>query len=203
MIKRSFLFLALGLFLSLSGRTASAEVLAGLNADQLADLDDGGLVVTKKDIEGGVWPELTVYTRVNAPVSDVLKVFHDYDHAQDYVPNLVSARVVGQPEPDVFDIEYTSRLPLLGTTSYETRNWYETTAGGVSVRWKLLKSAMADISDGSLRVEPYEGGSVMRYVNYVKPKSAIAIVAKGAALSEVKKTVTALKAQAEKVAGVF
>jgi hypothetical protein len=62
------------------------------------------------------------------------------------------------PEPDVRDVEYTSKMPLLGNSTYSVRNWFEKAADGITVRWKLLQSPMAEISDGSLRVEPMGSG---------------------------------------------
>ena len=184
------------------GSVSAQKMLDALSPDQLKQLNNGELIVTSREIPGGVWPELTVYTKVNAPVSAVGDVFLDYDNAQNYIPNLVSAKIIAQPEPNVRDVEYTSKMPLLGKSTYSVRNWFEITAGGTTVRWKLLQSPMAEISDGSLHVEPMEGGCVMRYTNYVKPKSSIAILAKGAAQSEVRKTVTAIKKEAERRAGV-
>lgn len=189
------------LAMSLSGTAFGQKMLEALTPDQLAQLNRGELVVSSRDVPDGIWPELTVYTRVNAPVQAVGDVFLDYDNAQKYIPNLVSAKVIAQPEPNVRDVEYTSKMPLLGNSTYSVRNWYEKKPDGISVRWKLIQSPMAEISDGSLRVEPMNGGCVMRYTNYVKPKSSIAIVAKGAAQSEVKKTVEAIKAEAERRAG--
>ncbi len=179
--------------------TAPAKgLLDGLSAEQKKEIDDGQLVVVSRDSPGGVWPELTVYTRVDAPVSAVKAVFLDYNNAQNYIPNLVSAKVIGEPEPNVKDIEYTSRMPLLGNSTYTVRNWYDFSGDSVTVRWKLLQSPNAEISDGSMRVEPFGSGSILRYTNYVKPKSSLAVVARGAALSEVKKTVTAIKDESER-----
>lgn len=183
------------------GSASAQKMLDVLTPEQMQQLNKGELVVTSRDVPGGIWPELTVYTRVKAPVSAVGDVFLDYENAQKYIPNLVSAKVISEPEKNVRDIEYTSRMPLLGNSTYSVRNWYETSDSGITVKWKLLQSQQADISDGSLRVEPSEGGCVMRYTNYVKPKSAIAIVAKGAAQSEVRKTVTAIKTEAERRVG--
>jgi hypothetical protein len=178
---------------------ARADLADSLSAGQLQQLKQGQMVVESKDIPGGVWPQLTVYTLVNAPVSVVTGVFRDYKHAQDFQPDMVSAKVVSQPSPNVCDVLYTQKMPIFGTTSFTVQNTYSESDGGVTVKWKLLKSAMADVSDGSLRVEPYNNGSILRYVNYVKPKGGfIAGVAKGAALDSVKNTVAALKAEAEK-----
>lgn len=178
-----------------------ADMVSSLSADQLETLKSGEVLVSSKDMPTGGWPQVTVTTYVNAPVAVVENVFRDYDHAQDFQPGLVSAKVVSRDGPDVCDVEYTSKLPILGTTSYTVQNTFASSKDGLSVTWKLLKSSMADISDGSLQAENYGDGSILRYTNYVKPKSAIAVVAKGAALGEAKKTVAALKSEAEKRAG--
>jgi len=178
---------------------ARADLADSLSPDQMTQLKAGQLVVESKDMPGGVWPQLTVYTLVNAPVATVDAVFRDYDHAQDFQPSIVSAKIVSQPSPNVCDVQYTQKLPLFGTTTFTVQNTYSNSKGGVTVTWKLLKSAMADVSDGSLRVEPYGSGSIMRYVNYVKPKLGfLAGAAKSEALNSVKQTVSELKGEAEK-----
>lgn len=194
-MKRNFLLILLAAGFIGVGR---ADIASDLSAAQLQQVKSGQLVVTKKDIPGGVWPQLTVYTLVDAPIATIGNVFRDYAHAQDFQPNIVSAKVIAKPSPNVYEVEYTQKLPLFGTTSFVVQNTYTETPKSLDVTWKLLKSAMAEISDGSLRAEPFGDGSIMRYTNYVKPKSSIAIVAKGAALGEVKNTVTALKNECEK-----
>jgi hypothetical protein len=186
--------------LLISVGVAYAAVTSDLSQSQLKQLKAGQLVVIPTDVPGGVWPKLTVYTVVNAPVSTVEGVFRDYAHAQDFQPDIVSAKVISQPSQNVCDVEYTQKMPIFGTTTFTVQNTYsQSSDGGIDVSWKLLKSSMADISDGSLRVEPYGKGSILRYSNYVKPKlGALAGMAKGAALSSVKNTVSALKAEAEK-----
>ncbi len=191
------IFVGASVVIAMAG-IAQANVADSLSPDQLKQVEAGQMVVTQKDMPGGIWPQLTVYTLVKATVATVVGVFRDYDHAQDFQANLISAKVTSQPAPNVYVVDYTSKMPLFGTMSYTVQNTFSESNGGSNVQWKLLKSPMADISDGSLRVEPFGSGSIMRYTNYVKPKSSIAIVAKGAALSEVKNTVAALKAEAEK-----
>ncbi len=177
---------------------AVAGVADALTADQISQLKSGQLVVTSRTITGGAWPELTVYTLVNAPVSVVESVFRDYAHAQDFQKGLISANVLEHPSPDVYVVAYTSKLPLVGKTTNTVQNTFESSSGGLTVSWKLLKSDTADVSDGSLRVEPYGNGSILRYTNYVQPKSAIAGLAKWAAADSVKTTVTELKTEAER-----
>jgi hypothetical protein len=179
--------------------TGRADIASSLSADQVSQLKAGQMVVVSTDIPGGVWPQVTVYTLVNAPVPVISSVLRDYAHAQDFQPSIVSANVVAQPSPNVYNVEYTQKLPIFGTTSFTVQNTFAESKGSLSVKWTLLKSSMADVSDGSLLVEPYGSGSIMRYINYVKPKLGfVAGAAKKSALDSVKQTVTDLKTEAEK-----
>jgi hypothetical protein len=194
----SRIFLLPLIFLTAAATLAHADLAGKLSTDQLATLNSGQMVVEQKNVPGGVWPQITIYTQINAPVATVAAVLRDYPHAQDFQPSIVSAKVISQPSPNVYDVEYTQKMPLFGTTTFSVENTFSQSGSGVTVQWKLLKSAMADVSDGSLQVEPYKSGSIMRYTNYVKPKFSLAGMAKGAALDSVKTTVTELKAEAEK-----
>lgn len=178
---------------------AAASVKKELDNDQLADLQAGKLVVRSEDVPGGPWPRLIVYTKVQAPVSGVEQVFRDYESAADYTPGMVSAEVLARPDPDTYEVRYTSAMPLIGQSKSTVRNHYRHDGDTLVVSWKLIEATHADESTGELRVEPDgQGGSILRYANYVKPKSALAALARSAAVSEVKRTVEAIKKESEK-----
>lgn len=180
---------------------AQADLLDGLTAQQVAEVKAGQMVVTSKDIAGGVWPELTVYQLVKASSNDVSAVFEDYPNANKYIPNLISARMVNEPKPNVRDIEYTTKVPLFGKINYTVRNYYKNQGDKHTVSWELLESPLAKQSTGSLEVEPYGKDCILRYTNYVEPITKLAAVAKGKALEEVKATVTSIATEAERRAG--
>ncbi len=170
----------------------------GLSADQIAKLNDGEMIISEKEEEGGPWPEITVLTKVAAPLATLTKLFRDYEAAPDYQPNIVAAEVVDQPSANVVDVKYTSKMPVVGESSNTVRNTFTETADSTTVKWTLLESTTADVSDGSMVVEPFENGTLLKYTNYVQPKSKLAILARGAAVGEVKKTVRQIKAEAER-----
>jgi len=176
-----------------------SSVLEDLDEQQRGNVEAGKLVVRSEDVPGGPWPRLIVYTLVEAPVAGVEGVFRDYDSASSYTPGLISAEVLARPDPDTYEVRYTSAMPLIGQSVSTVRNKYAYEGEELVVRWQLLEATHADESTGELRVQPQgETRSVMRYSNYVKPKSALAALAKSAALNEVKKTVTAIKTESEK-----
>jgi len=174
------------------------SLLDDLSPDQLSQMKSGQMVVRPTDVDGAPWPRLQVYVKVNAPVQAVEDVFRDYSGASSYIPNLVSADVLSHPNPNTYDVRYTSTMPLVGKVSNTVRNKYSYDGNALVVNWNLLQSGLADESTGQLRVEPYGSGSVLRYTNFVRPKSSFAFLAKGAALSEVKATVAAIKKEAER-----
>lgn len=194
-------FLA-SLVLVLAGLTpapaSAAEILNDLDPEQKSQLEKGELIVRSEDVKGGRWPKLMLYTKVDAPVSSVEGVFRDYAGASSYIPNLISAEVLEHPSKDVYRVRYTQTMPLLGDSVSTVINRYSYEGSTLVVRWNLVEANYADVSEGELRVEPLGKGAVLRYTNYVKPKSSLAVMAKGAALGEARKTVLAIKAESEK-----
>jgi len=185
--------------MALLAMTASASVLEDLDETERKDLQAGKLVVQSEEVAGGPWPRLLVYTEVDAPVATVEKVFRDYDSAASYTPGLDSAEVLARPDENTYEVRYTSAMPIVGQSVSTVRNRYRRDGDTLVVSWQLLEATHADESTGELRVEPLgPDRSVIRYTNYVKPKSSFAVLARSAALNEVKKTVAAIKKESEK-----
>lgn len=177
----------------------ASPLLEDLSPAQQQEIRDGQTVVVTEDVAGAPWPRLRVYTKVNAPVSAVEKVFRDYASAPTYTPGLSAAEILRQPDADTYEVRYTSAMPLIGDSVSTVRNLYRKEGEHLVVSWKLLEATHADESTGELRVEPAgDGACVLRYTNFVRPKSSFAKLAKSAALGEVKKTVNAIKAESEK-----
>jgi len=181
--------------------TASASLKDDLSAAEIKQIESGEMVTHQKEVDGGIWPELTVYRLVKAPAKEVTSVLGDYPNAHTYIPNLIKAEVVDTPATNVKDVEYTVKLPLFSTMQYTVRNKFEAEGDTLFVKWNLLQSPLADESTGSLAVEPFGEYSIIRYKNYVKPKTKLAGVAKGAALKEVQETVLAISKEAERRSG--
>lgn len=186
------------LLLSLAAR---GSVIDDLDKSQQAELEKGEIVLRSEPV-GSVWPRLIVYVRVKATVSAMERVFRDYAGAASYIPGLISATVQRQPDPDTYEVCYVNAMPVIGESRSVVRNRYTREGDALVVRWKLIEATHADESTGELRVEPYcETTSVLRYSNFVKPKSSLAKLAKSAAASEARRTVLALKKESERRRG--
>jgi len=186
------------LVLAVTARGSS--VVSDLSPAQIGSLDKGEVVVRSEEVPGGVWPRIIAYVRIRATVDQVEKVFRDYAGASSFIPGLRKAEVLKRPDPDTYDVRYTNTMPVVGDTQSTVRNRYSRQGDALVMRWNLIASPHAEESTGELRVEPLEKlqGSIMRYVNYVRPKLSIARLAAGAAANEVKKTVLALKKESER-----
>ncbi len=164
----------------------------------LDEVAAGQIVVKSKNVAGAPWPQLSLYQVVDAPPAVLKALFNDYGSAPSYTPNLISAKVLTSNADGSKDVQYTTKVPILGKISYTVRNSYITNGNSYEVDWTLLKSPLAKSSDGSLRIEPYgQNQTLLCYTNLCVPITSLPGV-KDAALGEAKTTVRAIKAEAEK-----
>lgn len=188
------------LTLTATATLCQADMLKSVDSAQQSEIAAGQVVVQSENVEGAPWPKLTLFQIVNASPKVVWNLLTDLSAAPTYTPNLVSAKVL-QTNPDGSkNVEFTTKVPILGKINYTVRNTYKSKPGGTSeVSWTLIQSPLAKTSDGSLAVEPYGNGqSLLRYVNFVVPVTNLVAGLKGQALSEARTTMQAIKTEAEK-----
>jgi len=185
-------------FLLLSA-IARADIVKEVPKSQRDELAEGQTVVKSKDIAGVPWPQLSLYRVVNAPPSVVIDLFTDYGSAPAFTPGLLSAQVIASNSDGTKDVRYTVKVPVIQKTSYTVRNTYEQSGESYTVSWKLLQSPLAKQSDGSLRIEPYDGDrTLMCYTNLCVPITNLVSGLKNQALVEAKNTVLAIATEAER-----
>ncbi|MCK9589379.1 MAG: SRPBCC family protein [Terrimicrobiaceae bacterium] len=188
--------LALALFLSAS---LHADLVKEVPKSQRDELAEGQTVVKSTDIPGAPWPQLSLYRVVNAPPDVVSNLFTDYDAAPSYTPGLLQAQVIATNPDGTKDVRYTVKVPVIQRTSYVVRNTYQKQGDNFTVSWKLIQSPLAKKSDGSLRIEPYDGDrTLMCYTNLCVPIANLVAGLKNQALVEAKNTVLALATESER-----
>lgn len=188
--------LSLALFLSAS---IHADLVKEVPKSQRDELAEGQTVVKSTDIPGAPWPQLSLYRVVNAPPDVVSNLFTDYDAAPSYTPGLLQAQVIATNPDGTKDVRYTVKVPVIQRTSYVVRNTYQKQGDNFTVSWKLIQSPLARKSDGSLRIEPYDGDrTLMCYTNLCVPITNLVAGLKNQALVEAKNTVLALATEAER-----
>lgn len=194
-------YLAVLILVGAMGSSSGGDLKAGLTPEQLTVLASGETVITSRDLPKEAWPELTLYRVIKAPPEEVKNLLLDYKSAPSYTPGMVSAEVIAEPSPEVKDVRYTVRMPVVSKISYVVRNTYRTAGQEFSVKWDLVESPVASASRGALEVELYGKDSLLRYTNHVTPSMPMAGVLKGQALKEAKTTIEAIGAEAERRAG--
>ncbi len=188
--------LPLALFLAAS---LHADLMKEVPKSQRDELAEGQTVVKSTDVAGVPWPRLSLYRIVNAPPEVVSNLFTDYDAAPSYTPGLIQAQVIATNADGTKDVRYTVKVPVIQRTSYVVRNTYLKQGDNFTVSWKLVQSPLAKQSDGSLRIEPYDGNrTLMCYTNLCVPITNLVSGLKNQAVVEAKNTVLALATEAER-----
>jgi hypothetical protein len=188
--------LVLALFFTAS---VCADLVKEVPKSQRDELAEGQTVVKSTDIPGAPWPQLSLYRVVNAPPDVVSNLFTDYDSAPSYTPGLIQAQVIATNPDGTKDVRYTVKVPVVQRTSYVVRNSYLQQGNNFTVSWILIQSPLAKKSDGSLRIEPYDGNrTLLCYTNLCVPITNLVAGLKNQALVEAKNTVLALATEAER-----
>lgn len=185
------------LFLSLA--PLKADLAKEVPRAERANLAAGQTVVVSTDVAGLPWPNLSLYRIVNSTPDIVANLFTDYASAPGYIPGMLAAKVIATNADGTKDVRYTVKVPVLQNMSYVVRNSFSHNSQTYTVSWKLLQSAMAKASDGSLRIEPCgDNRTLMCYSNLCVPVTNLVACLKNQALVEAKNTVLAIATEAER-----
>ena len=177
---------------------AVAGIRTELTPTQLNDLERGQQVVVKEEVEGRPWPRLRIYQKVAATPEEVLAVFCDYAQATTFVPDVIKSEISRMISPCVLEVDYQIDIPMLPDESYTTRNSLSSSGDSYKVAWVLVRALQTKASEGTLRVEPAEGGALLCYTNLVTPGSSMAGLLRIPAIERMKTTVAAIVKKVEK-----
>lgn len=177
---------------------AVAGIRTELTPTQLNDLERGQQVVVKEEVEGRPWPRLRIYQKVAATPEEVLAVFCDYAQATTFVPDVIKSEISRMISPCVLEVDYQIDIPMLPDESYTTRNSLSSSGDSYKVAWVLVRALQTKASEGTLRVEPAEGGALLCYTNLVTPGSSMASLLRIPAIERMKTTVAAIVKKVEK-----
>ena len=175
------------------------SLLDDLDKAQTEQVRGGAQVIIKQDVEGKPWPRVKLYQRVRATAEEVAAVFFDYTNAKGFIPKVFKSDISNQISPCVIEVDYGIDVPILSDEFYTARNSLTSGEdGSYCVAWNLIRAIQTKASEGSLRIEDYQGGAVIRYTNFVTPGSAMAGLLKVIAIDQMRNTVHAIVRQAEK-----
>lgn len=171
----------------------ASSLLEDLDAKQIEEVARGGQVVLLQAVEGKPWPRVRVYQKVDATPEEVAAVFFDYKNAKSYVPKIIKSEVSRQVSPCVAEVDYGIDIPILPDEYYTALNTLTLeTDGGYLVTWSLVRALQTKASEGSLRIERWKDGAVIRYTNLVTPGSIMARLLRSTAIDQMRSTVRAI-----------
>lgn len=172
----------------------ASDLLKGLNAAEVAAVDQGKLLYIAHEVPNMPWPRAVVYHFVEASPREVLAVFTNYNSASTYIPNVLQSKVVNEIRPWEKEVYYELEVPVLPNETYVAKNLLSFVDNGkqMEVSWTAAKAKFFKSSVGNLRVEAYRSGTLLRYTNLVDPGSRIATILRSTAEAQVKATVAAI-----------
>ncbi|MBK26847.1 MAG: hypothetical protein CME70_22790 [Halobacteriovorax sp.] len=166
-------------------------------------LRNRGFVVKKKNINKSAWPELTIYFSVKASPLETLALFIAYEHQKNYVPGLIKSDVIKQVSPVEIHTAYEMEMPWpLSNSKYIHATVLKKNKFDIfRVDWKMIESNSADIVKGFAEFYPQDDKTIFKYRSFINPKSFLAGLFKKTMIKDVKKSLAAIRNEAERVKG--
>jgi hypothetical protein len=153
------------------------------------------LKVTKRKIEGKVWPEVTIEATVNANSLEAVAIFSAYDLQKSYIPNMVKSDVVEQPGPTNVVVAYEMKMPWPVSKSEYVHGHYLTSPkkDSYKVEWYMVRSDAADNVRGSALFEQLGPNRTrLTYISFMDPKSFFAGIFRKLMIRDVQKSIHAI-----------
>ena len=205
----TFVLPALITALVLAAQPGSAKPAASqaLGADQRARLDSGRAVVEVEEIPGSPWPRVTVKQFVVAAPGEAAAVFIEYERHAAYIPGLTRSVVSRVVSSRVVEVDYELDVPLFPNEGYTVRDSLSASPGEGTYRvdWAMVRARSTKAIAGHASFEPYrnaqtgEHGTLLTYVNFVKPGQRLAGPLRGRAIQQVQRTLDAVIREVERV----
>lgn len=168
---------------------------------QLTRLSDGKPLVLTRDIPGEPWPEMTIWQLLKCSPEEIAGVFWDSELDPSYLPGCLEAQIVSRPTPSVQKAHFRLKMPLFLPDEVYTSDIElisQTTPGSYRITWKVLESVYAKSCNGEILIQPHAGMTLVRYRNFMVPRSRIAVLLKGPGMSRVTESFQALVDQTAK-----
>jgi hypothetical protein len=144
---------------------------------------------------------MTIWQLVKCPPDVVAGVFWDSELDPAYLPGCLETRIISRPTPSLQQAWFRLKMPLfLPDEVYVSEiRLIPQDPGTYKITWKVLESIYAKSCTGEILIQPYQGAlSLVRYKNFMVPRSKIAKLLKRPGMRRVEESFQALVNQAEK-----
>lgn len=174
-----------------------------LTAARLSRIAGGNQVIIEEEVPGEPWPALTIWQRVKCTPSQLAGVFWDSELDVKYLPGCIGARIISRPRPSLQETKFTLKMPFfLPEEVYVSRIELlppsQGMPGSYKITWNVVESLYAKSCDGEIEIRPHEGMTLIRYRNFMIPRSRMAGILRGPGMSRVVESVRALVGQVER-----
>ena len=104
------------------------------------------------------WPRIRLYRTIDATPLECAAVLADYEHQQDYIRNLDTARIIRRVDPVRTEVysRYSGGTRFLPSASYTVLNEItRATDDSYAISWRLVSGSMIRSVQGSARFVPW------------------------------------------------
>lgn len=171
-----------------------------LPPSQMALLANGKPLVLNRQIPGQPWPEMTVWQLVKCSPEVIAGVFWDSELDPSYLPGCLETQIISRPTPSLQKARFRLKMPLFLPDEVYTSDieLLPQPPGSYKITWKVTESVYAKSCNGEILIRPHEGMALVRYTNFMVPRSKMAKLLKGPGIARVVDSFEALVAQTEK-----
>lgn len=176
------------------------SLIAELSIGEIEKIEAGELVLKTQDKSGSAWPEITLYTLVEASPLESMGIFSALDYQKDYVPNVLVSNPIKHISSVEVITQYELRVPFpLSNAHYTHGSIVHQYEKDFELTWYRVSSTSTDEARGSAYFTNYKNKTLFRYRSYIKPKSIFGSLVKKIMLKDVQSTVKAIKDHIEKL----
>lgn len=185
------------LLLSFTSSMALASIPSG---PELEKLKAGKLIKKVEDLKGEIWPRVTIQVVIPHTPKQNMEVFDDFERQKDFIPDMVSAKVLRKLENNAYDVAFEMEMPWpISNTKYVTRNTIKQNGNDYRIDWHLIKSNQMKATTGSVIFEALDTDKTLfTYVSHITPDSEFASMFKSRVPEDVEKTVKIIVKHLEK-----
>ena len=168
-----------------------------ISNEDMAAIQKGEQILCTEDVSGSSWPRVYIYQRVEATPEEAAAVMFDVEASTQYIPSMKYAKIKNFVDAKTLEVDYTMSVPVLSDENYTVKDILSTvtdSTGGKGYRfdWSKIRADSAKEIIGSAVLTQLGTGTLISYINFVKPGMAFAGLFKGRAIEQVKIGVQAL-----------
>ena len=180
-------FFLLSLALSLAAESITFEELSHKEKQEVYAKN---LVLKINKIEGAVWPEIHVFSTVEATPLESIAIFLALDIQKNYVPGILVSDPIKHLSPTEVYTRYIFDLPWpIPNSEYIHGSNFKKISNGYRANWYMVKSDTSNSLSGFANFFTKDNKTIFHYSSSISPKSFFASLLKGIMIKDSKKTI--------------